>query len=132
MADDGYGTTITFSTGFCAQVTSVSWDGIERKEIDTTHMLSTSGYMTFIPSDLKNAGELSVDLLFVPATAPPITGAAESITVTWPLPTGGSVPASWVCSGFLKSFKATSPNGDKMTATATIKFSGVPTFNAGS
>lgn len=131
MADGGYGTTITFSSGFCAQIKSVSWDGMERQELDTTHMTSTSGYMTFIPSDLKNVGELSVELLFNPSTSPPITSAAETVTVTFPIPSGGSTAATWACSGFAKSFSQVIPHDDLMTQTIVIKFSGVPTFTAG-
>lgn len=131
MADQGYGATVTFSSGFMAQVLNASWDGLERGEIDTTHMTSTNGWMTFIPSDLKNPGELTVELLFNPSTAPPITGAAETITVTFPIPSGGSTAATWACSGFMKSLSPSVPHDDRMLATAVLKFSGEPTFTAG-
>jgi hypothetical protein len=132
MADDGYSTTVTFSSGFCAEVLDVGWDGMSREAIDTTHMTTTNGWMTFLPSDLKDAGELSVSLQFAPNTAPPITGAAETVTVTFPLPAGGSTRATWACSGFMTGMGVAVPNGDKMTADATIKFSGEPTFTPGS
>ena len=131
MADQGYATTITFSSGFCAQVLSVTWDGIERAAIDTTHMTTSSGYMTAIPSDIINPGQLTVELLANPSSAPPITGAAETVTVTFPIPSGGSSAATWVCSGFLTNYTLNDPHDDRMTATAVIKFTGVPTFTAG-
>jgi hypothetical protein len=131
MADQGYSTTITFSTGFCAEVLSVTWDGLERAAIDTTHMTSSSGWMTAIPSDLKNPGQLTVELLANPSTSPPISSSAETITVTFPIPSGGVSAASWACSGFMISYTLNDPHDDRMTATAVIKFTGLPTFTAG-
>lgn len=130
-ADQGFGLSITFSSGFMALIRSASWSGIAREPLDTTHMGSTNGAMTFIPSDLENAGELTVELLFDPDDGPPITGAAETITVTFPIPAGGSTAATWACSGFLTSFEMTAPHDNLMTATATIKFSGEITFTDG-
>lgn len=131
MADQGFATTITFSSGFAAQVRSVQWAGLERVELETTHMTSTNGWKTFIPSDLKDPGTLTVELLFNPSTAPPITGAAETVTVTFPIPSGGSTAATWAASGFLKTFDVTDPYDDVMTATASLKFSGTVTFTPG-
>lgn len=132
MADEGFGTTITFQSGFCAEVLEVSWDGIERNAIDTTHMTTTEGWMTFLPSDLQDPGELTVELQFDPDESPPIEAAAETVTVTFPIPAGGSVAATWACSGFLTGMSAAVPHNDKMTASVTIKFSGEPTFTPGS
>jgi hypothetical protein len=131
MADEGFGTTITFQSGFFAQITNVGWDGIERGDIDTSHMTTTEGWMTFIPSDLKNAGELTVEISFDPDDAPPITAAPETITVTHPIPAGGNTAATWACSGYMKSFGNAIPHDGKMTGTAVLKFSGKPTFTAG-
>lgn len=133
-ADQGFGVTITFSSGFLALVTNVEWSGIARDAIETTHSTSTSGYRTWIPSDLKDPGELAIDLLFDPDDSPltPLTAAAATVTVTYPIPAGGSVAATWACSGFLTGFSVGIPIDDKMSAQATIKFTGVPTFTAGS
>jgi hypothetical protein len=88
--------------------------------------------MTFQPSDLKNPGEVTVDLLFNPNTSPPITSAAETVTITYPVQPGGSTSATWACSGYLKKFKPKAPINDKMTAVATIKWTGTPTITPGS
>jgi hypothetical protein len=132
MADEGYGTTITWESGFCAQILSANWDGISRAAIPTSHTTTTEGWMTFQPSDLQDPGSLTVELQFDPDDAPPIEEAAETVTVTFPIPAGGSVAATWACSGFLTEFGNQVPYNDKMTATAVIKFSGEPTFTPGS
>ena len=131
MADEGFGTTITFQTGFFAEIMSVGWDGLERGDIETSHMTTSSGWRTFQPSDLKNPGELTVEISFDPDEAPPITAAAETVTVTFPIPTGGNTAATWACSGYMKSMSNAVPFDGKMTATCVIKFSGVPTFTPG-
>lgn len=130
-ADQGFGLSITFSSGFCALIRSVTWGGMQREFLDSSHMATTNGWMTFMPSDLKDAGELSVDLLFDPDMEPPIEGALETITVTAPIPAGGSTAATWACSGALRSFEWTGPHDALMTATAALKFTGEPTITAG-
>ena len=125
MADEGFGTTVTFDSGFFAEILNVGWDGIERGAVDTTHMLTTDGWMTFEPSDLKNPGELSVELQFNPDDEPPIDGPAETVTVTFPN------SATWACEGFLTGAGVAVPYNDKMIGNFTIKFSGEPTFTPG-
>lgn len=131
MADSGFGVTITFSSTFLASITNVEWSGISRKAIATTHAGTSAGAATFLPSDIEDYGELKVDLLFNPNDAPPITGAAETVTVTFPIPAGGNTACTWAASGFLTDFQVGVPIDDVMTATATIKFSGVVTFTDG-
>ena len=128
MADSGFGVTVTFSSTFLAEITSLSWTGISRAAIDTTHSGTSSGAATFIPSDIEDYGELQVELLFKPNDTPPIASAAETVTVTFPVPTGSTNGATWAASGFLTGFEVGVPIDDRMTATATIKFSGVVTF----
>lgn len=132
--DIGYGLTITFASGFFAKITEASWSGYSRNAIDSSHMTSTNGYRTFIPGDLKDVGELSVSLLFDKnaATKTNLAGAAETITVTFPTPSGGSTGGTWACSGFMTNFDMTLPMDDMMTADATIKFTGEPTLTDGS
>lgn len=138
MADQGFGTSITFQSSlFSAQITGVTISGVTREALDTTVMDTTSGAMTFIPSDLTDAGELQVQLKFHPHTKiaalkTALSAAAETITITFPVPTGGSSGATWSSSGFMTAFNITSEMGSIITADATIKFSGVATCTAGS
>lgn len=121
MATDiGTGTTITFGTsGFTADILAVNWDGIARESINTSHMGTTNDH-TFMPTDLVDNGEISVEIAFIGSLSPPIitNGAAETVTVAW---AGGS---SWAASAFQTGFTAGAPLEDKMTGTLTLKVSG--------
>lgn len=127
-----YGTSITFQTGYLAYITSVNESGYHRDALETTNMASTSGWATFIPSKIMESGELKVALIYDPDKTPPIDQAAESITVTFPVPTGKTNPATFVSSGFMTDFDFTGEVKGLYTANATLKFSGVPTWTASS
>lgn len=118
MADSGFGTTIAFSSGFFAEILSVDGPDLSRDPIETTHMGTTNGNKTFIPSDLIDNGTLSVEIAYVPATSIPINSAAETVTVTMP---GGSTVAG---SGFMTNFSPSFPIDDRMTASCDVKLSG--------
>lgn len=111
------GITITFDSGFHAQILNVDWSGMERAMIDTTHM-GTTVARTFKAVDLFDAGELSVELHFAAQVRPPIDNDAETCTLTFP---GGT---TWACTAAMSGFTFGAPLEDKMTATATLKFSG--------
>lgn len=130
MADTGFGTTITFDSGFLAEIRSINGPSISREFIDTSHMGTAGGYRTSIPQDLADPGELEVEMLFDPDEEPPIDGAPESVTITWPIPSGGSTAATWVFSGSLVGFDVTAPYDDLMTATARLKIHGAITVTA--
>jgi len=116
--DSGHGITIAFGTSnFSAQLLDVTPPGAEREAIDVSHM-GNSGYKQFIPSDLVDWGECEMEVGFDPATAPPVRGAAETITITFPDAT------TWVFTGFMTSYKPKAPMEDKMTATVGVKVSG--------
>jgi len=116
-ADVTTGTTITFETGFFAEILNVDWDGPNREHIETTHMGTTTA-RTFKPKDLYDAGEITVELAFNPADDPPIDQAAETCTITWPDGT------TWAASAFLTGYSVSGPLEDKMTATAVLKCTG--------
>jgi len=122
MADSGFGTTVSFESGFLAEIISVDGPDVSREAIDTTHMGTSNGRMTYIPSDLIGGGTVSVELAYVPSTAPPITSSASAVAITYP--DGGT------CSfdGFLTSFSVSVPIDDRMTATAEIKVTGAVTI----
>lgn len=119
--DVGTGTSIAFATSFLANLTNVNWSGISRPAVDTTHM-GTTPARTFMPGDLYDPGSLSVEMQFDTDASPPITGAAETVTVTFP------DAETWSASGFLTEFAFTAATEEVMTATATVKFTGTVTF----
>lgn len=125
-ANTGTGTTVSFATSTIAgNVTSVGWAGPTRESVPTSH-LGTTGGMTFIPGDLYDPGELSLDIQFDGAVNAEalVVAAAEAITVTW---AGGN--DNWVATGFITSFDETAPLEDLMTGTITVKFSGAIVTN---
>ena len=93
-ADVGTATTIAFGTSsFTAEVKSLNGSDVTREDVDVTHMGSTS-YMEFQPAELADAGAIEMEIHFDPDSQPPILGAAETITITFPLPAGQSTAES--------------------------------------
>jgi hypothetical protein len=131
-AQNASGTTITFATGFFAQINSIDWTGINRKAVETSHMnLSAAaegkfGNATFVAGKVIDAGSLKIEMNFNPDTIPPVGSAAESTTVTW------ASGATWVGSAFLTDFEVKGATDECITATATLKYSGNVTVTAGS
>lgn len=129
------GVTITFSSSYFTNVTSVRWTGVTRAPISAS-VSATSGGMEFIPSNLYDPGELQVEGYFdnTKTFVTPITGSAETVTVT-KLATGQSTGGTCAASGFLTSWDWGGPTDESpeaATYSATIKFSGDITFTAGS
>lgn len=128
-ADVGTGTTIGFgTTGFTAEIMNVDGAAMTREVIDTSHMGSTT-WRTFIPGDLSDPGEVTFEFNFDPDEQPPINAPAETITITFPVPQGMAAGATLVGTGFISSWEFSDPFEDKMTGTATIKWSGALTWN---
>ena len=125
MATITTGLTVTYQSGFFAEIIDFNWTGISRESVDTTNF-STTGGRTSIPSTLYDPGELAVELLFDPETDPttPIAAAAETVTVTYAddLP-----PSTMAASGYMTGFEIAGPLEDRMTATATLKLTGTIT-----
>ena len=115
----GTGTTITFSTGFFAEILDIRPYNAERPSIDMTHMASTPA-REFDPGDLVDWGECTVEMQYLPGTTPPITGAKESIVITLP----DSSTTTLTFTGFMTGFEPRIPLEDKLVATARIKIDG--------
>lgn len=130
--DSGFGVTITFDSGFFAEITNVTTPDMNRDPIETTHSTTTGGKRTFIPSDLVDHGQFNVDLNFDPDDEPPIDSAAETVTITFPTPVGGSSGATWQFTGFMTNYGGAVPIDDRMTASATVKVSGDITYTSSS
>ena len=131
----GTGGSITFASGFFAQITNVNWNGITVPSIKTSHFGSaagngttTFGGDTFIAGDLADPGSLEVEIHFNPDTAIPIHLAAATLTLTIP---GSTTPATWACSAFFTECGFSMPLEDKMVMNCTLKFSGVLTKTSG-
>lgn len=130
MADVGTGATITFATsGFAAKIMSFTGPSFERPSIDKTHLADTVS-RKFMPGDLYDAGELGIEFQFDPQLTPPISGAVETVTITWPVPSGLTNAGTWAFSGFMTNYQVSTPLEDLMTASATVKITGSVTIVA--
>lgn len=120
----GHGTTITFSSGFLAEILSLQWTGIERMSVPTTHF-GTTGGKTFVPADLTDPGELVVEMHHDATATPPLTGVAETVTITWPT---GAPAETHACSGFLSGYEINAADEEKVRATSRLKLTGPITW----
>lgn len=116
------GLTITWETGFMAEIVDFTHDGMSRAMIDSSHA-GTTNWRTFIAGGLTDPGGLSVTLNFIPGTTPPHNNAFSAVTVTYP----DAGAATWAGSAAMSDFSITGGLEDKLQATATLKLSGAIT-----
>lgn len=120
----GAGTTITFQSGYFAEILSLTRTGVARTPVPTSSFATTGG-QTFVPSDTYDPGELVVEAHRDPSVAVPITADAESITITWPT---GAPSETEVFSGFLVDHEVIAQREEKVRETLRIKASGNITY----
>ena len=126
MAKNGHGTTVTFASGFLAEITALVAPDQTREAFDSSHM-ETNIWRTKILGKLVDQGELTVDIFFEPETAPPISSIAETITINFP------DGASWAFSGGMTATGGATIDLDGlMTQTVTITVSGLITISGDS
>lgn len=126
MAQKGTGATITFASGFFAEVLDVAHRNLGRDAVPTSHM-GTTGGRTYLPSTSYEPGELAVELAYAPETAPPFADAAETCTLT--MVSAGTGGTSTIAgTAFLMDFEARLPWEERAEATAVLKFSGDLTY----
>lgn len=120
----GSGTTITFESGFFAQITDINWTGASRPAIPLPHMNLTAagagkfGNLPKVPGDVVDPGELEVEINFNPDTLPPLEEAAENCTLTF------DQGATWVGSAFMREFSVAVPMDGVMSMRCILAFSG--------
>lgn len=105
VTQDGHGAAVAFGTStFTSPIVSITPDAQTREVLDSSHLGSTT-WRSKLPADLVEAGGFSCSGFYDTNVQPPITAAAETITVTLP----DSVPASGAgatiaASGFVDSW----------------------------
>lgn len=116
------GTIVSFPTGFTAQITDISLD-IETEDIDVSHFQSVR-YREYIPSALKDAGELSCTLHFDPSIdIGDVLGVKGTTTINF-IDHDGVARGTWTFSGYLRQYSFSGAIGAAMTADAAIKVDG--------
>lgn len=85
-----FGSTIAFTTAttLVGNVKSLKWDGgISRKEVNTTHLLTTNGVETFIAGDIISPGTLTVEAQYstqLDYLALLVANKCDTVTLTFP------------------------------------------------
>ena len=111
-----------------AEVTSITWPGYARDAVEATHLNSDNQFREFIPG-LMDAGEVSIEMNFIPSASDVILAAMTASTVGQfkiTAPSGVNV----VFKAIVTSYQPQSPVDDRMTASATFKVTGQPTWSA--
>lgn len=120
--DVGTGASVAFGTGgWVLNVRSIDGIGEEVASIDDTH-LGTSNGRTFRPSNLRDIGTVTLEVLHDPSQRPVVGNANETITITF----DDSTTASF--SGHVQSYNVNVPLEDMITASCVIKGSGIITW----
>jgi len=124
MPITAHDTTVVFGTSaFAATLLGLTPPGAERGSYDTS-TLATSAWMTQAAADLAKAKNLKMHIEFDPTTYPPITAAAETITITW------SDGSTWVFTGFIVDYSPTDGvSGERMEGDVEVAVSGTITVN---
>lgn len=124
-----------------ANVTGISGPGLSADTADVTAHNSEGAWEEVVATILRS-GDLTLDLNYNPAepthsadTTPPSGGeglAAALQARKWKnfkltFPTSPTI--EWSFKGFVTGFEPDAPHDDKLSASATIKLTGKPTFN---
>jgi hypothetical protein len=132
--DVGTGTIVVFTTSsaFAPKIRSVKL-GAETVSVIDISNLATTGYREKMQGDLKEPLTVTIETDYNPSLASILGVAAQTVTVTFPIPSGGSAGATIAGTAFLSSEKdADISLEDKMTATYVIQYDGFtgPTITA--
>lgn len=130
----GKGATLTLGgTAFVANVVSITGPTITRESIDDTTLANTGDFMTSIPADFAELGEIEVTFYWDDHGTPPdMGGVAASAVLTWPIG-GADTAANLTGTGFATELKYPDfENNAIQTGSAKIKFDGKtgPTYTA--
>ena len=111
-----------------AEATSITWPGYKRDAIEVTYMDSASQFREFIPG-LMDAGEITVEMNWIPSATDPVLAALTASTIgQFKLQYNNTI--NIVFKAIVTSYQMESPLGEKLSATATFKISGVPVWAA--
>ena len=122
-----YGTTLTMtSAGLVAGVKSLSGPGVSVDMLDVSTHDAGTGYRTYVPG-LADGGELTLEIVFDDANEvlwkAEVRAAVDTYTIVWP------ATITWVFSGLLTGFEPSAAVDGDLSATITVKVTGVITYD---
>lgn len=129
LVGNGGSPTETFAD-FGAEITSITPPAYTREAIDATHMASPDEYKEYI-AGLMDAGEVSMDLNYIPDAADAFVAAIEAGKRNYQIILPGADEVTFTFAAICTAYQPTAPVDGKMTATATFKVSGKPTLSSG-
>ena len=129
--DTGLGAALTAMPGsWTGAVTSIELHTTELPMVSTSH-LGTTTNRTVMAGDLATPGSVTLELQFVPTTAPPVVGDAGTLTITDALQAGDVSAANYTGTARVSSVA----HGDRVAnelnmMSVTVEWTGVtgPTF----
>ncbi len=124
MAMVGLGATVS-GPGFTGELVSVDVSGLSANAVDVTHQGSTDGYREFL-AGAKDPGEVETEVLM--NGAGPLPGQKGTLTITFPVPDGGTSGPSFSCEAILTEVSVGCPLDDRVTMTLRWKLTGKPTW----
>lgn len=126
VGDTGVGMTITLATtGAIGCIQTAQLPDWAMEKLDAT-CLDSTGFIRYIPGDLTDPGDVTMNAIFNAANDIPEPGTVEDITITFPIgDSANSVAATLTGSGFISS--VTLPNAavnELMMLTVVFSFDG--------
>jgi predicted secreted protein len=136
-ANKSFGSKLSITVGSTlaeiGQITNLSGPSYEKETIDVTHMGSAGGFREFL-GGLKDAGEISCDVLLDPVTADTSKHKAaltslEGTDIPVPCELACGTVAKFTFNAIVTGFSVELPLEDgKQTASISLKISGKPTL----
>lgn len=119
---DGHGSLLTF-TGLNANIIKINPPGMKRDAIEKTHM-ATAVAKQYMPADLIDAGDISLECEFNAGELPPIDGPPGTLVIVW----GNEEGDTWTwTNAFMTDYQpGSAETSAKMTASLTFKLNGKP------
>ena len=136
-----FGSTVAFttSTTLLGNVKSLKWSGLTRKEVNTTHLLTTNGIETFLAGDIISPGTVDIEVQYstqLDYISLFQSGKCDICTITFPkrAPTcNGTLALTAATLSFAFVLLSAEPdynNDDLMMMKFKLQVSGTPTFVA--
>lgn len=111
-----------------AEVTDITWPGYVRDAVEVTYMDSADQFREYI-GGLMDGGEVTIEMNWVPAATDPLITALTASTIgQFKITYNAGV--NIVFKAIVTAYQPQSPLGEKLSASATFKVTGKPTWSA--
>lgn len=116
-----------------AEVTSIAGPGLTADMLDVSSHSSPSSYREFVKG-MKDAGEITLEINYAPGNAThknAVGGLLDQFSkdqANWELTFSDAALTKWSFAAIVSAFEPSAPFDDKLTASITLKLTGVPTL----